>query len=237
MIKPPKALKKQRRSANKVTSLNFELQKIHPMTENQQLTFDEYNVGKNLVLHGSAGSGKSFLSLYLGLKDMLTHGYFKKIVIIRSAVATRDIGFLPGTEKEKLAVYDAPYRAIVADLFGRDDAYPILIEKGIIQFESTSFLRGLTYADCLIIVDECQNLSFHEFSTIITRLGERSRIIFAGDTRQSDFINKKEISGMFDFLRVVELMDEFTTIKFTTDDIVRSDIVKNYIITLEKLGL
>jgi phosphate starvation-inducible protein PhoH len=233
MLKP----KKSKKSSCKVSCLNFELKKIQPMTANQGKVFDLYNGGKNLVLYGSAGAGKSFLSLYLGLKEMLDYGTFSKIIILRSAVASRDLGFLPGTEKEKVAVYETPYKSIINDLFGRADAYEILKQKNIVEFESTSFLRGLTYSDCLIFVDEMENMSFQELNTIYTRIGDNTKIIFAGDIKQCDLNTRKEVSGMNDFLSILTKLEEFDTIEFTIDDCVRSEMVKNYLRVKESLGL
>lgn len=234
MLKPKN---KSKRPSTKTSALNFELSKIYPMTDNQQKVFDYYSEGKNLVLYGSAGAGKSFLSLYLALKELTEQGTFNKIVILRSAVASRDLGFLPGTEKEKIEVYEAPYRSIVNDLFGRDDAYDILKTKNIIEFESTSFLRGLTYSNCLLFVDEIENMEFREIDTIITRIGDGTKIIFAGDIKQCDFNVRKETSGMPSFISIVNQMEEFGLVEFTLDDCVRSGLVKNYLISKEKLGL
>ena len=234
MLKPKNRPKK---SANRVSALHFELNTIYPMTENQQKVFDLYDEGKNLVVYGSAGSGKSFLSLYLGMKEMLDDAAFSKIIILRSAVATRDLGFLPGTEREKISVYEAPYRAMINELFGRADAYDIMKQKDIIEFESTSFLRGLTYANCLIFVDEMENMTFSELNTIFTRIGEGTKIIFAGDIRQCDLNERKESSGMKDFLRIMEELEEFGLVEFTMDDCVRSGLVKNYLMAKERLKL
>lgn len=234
MLKPKNRSKK---SSNRVSALHFELKKIYPMTENQKKVFDLYDEGKNLVVYGSAGSGKSFLSLYLGMKEMLDEAAFSKIVILRSAVATRDLGFLPGTEREKISVYEAPYRSIINELFGRADAYDIMKQKDIIEFESTSFLRGLTYANCLIFVDEMENMTFSELNTIFTRIGEGTKIIFAGDIRQCDLNERKESSGMKDFLRIMEELEEFGLVEFTMEDCVRSGLVKNYLMAKERLKL
>ena len=236
MLKPNKRNKKTQKSP-RATGLNFDLTKIQPITYNQERVFELYESGKNLVLYGSAGVGKSMVGLYLGLRDMMENGTFSKIVIIRSAVASRDIGFLPGTDKEKVEVYEAPYRAIVNDLYCRDDAYDIMKQKSIIQFESTSFLRGLTYENCLLFVDEIQNMNFQELDTILTRLHDSSKIIFAGDIKQCDFNTKKETSGIQDFMQILTHLNEFSMVEFTPDDIVRSGLVKNYIIAKEKLGL
>lgn len=237
MLKPSRAKKSKKPSSSKFTCLNFDLIKIYPKTENQEKVFDLYDAGKNLVLYGSAGAGKSFLSLYLALKDMLSTGTFTRIIILRSAVASRDLGFLPGTEKEKVAVYEAPYKAIVNELFNRADAYDILKQKDLIVFESTSFLRGLTYSDSLIFVDEIENMAFHELNTIFTRIGENTKIIFAGDAKQCDLNLRKETSGMGDFITILKKLDEFGLVEFNMEDCVRSGIVKNYLIEKEKLGL
>lgn len=232
MLKPTKRNKKQ-----KVNSLNFELNNIIPKTDNQQKVFDLYDEGKNLFLYGSAGVGKSFLVLYLALKDMIENGSFQKIIIFRSAIGSRDLGFLPGTEKEKIAVYEAPYKAIVNELFGRDDAYSILVDKDIIQFESTSFLRGLTYNNALMFADEIENMTFQELDTIITRISDSSKIVFAGDIKQCDLNLKKEFSGMPQFIDILRtLHNDFGFVEFNPNDIVRSGLVKNYIMAKEKLG-
>jgi predicted ribonuclease YlaK len=236
MLKPSRA-KKSKKPFSKFSCLNFELTQVYPKTENQEIVFDLYDSGKNLVLYGSAGAGKSFLSLYLTLRDMLGSGTYSKIVILRSAVASRDLGFLPGTEREKVAVYETPYKAIINDLFGRDDAYEILKQKDLIVFESTSFLRGLTYNDSLIFVDEIENMAFHELNTIFTRIGENTKIIFAGDAKQCDLNLRKETSGMADFLKILKTLDEFGIVEFNMEDCVRSGLVRNYLIAKEKLGL
>lgn len=231
MLKPTKRNKKQ-----KVSSLNFELQNIVAKTDNQQKVFDLYDEGKNLFLYGSAGCGKSFLSLAIALKDMMDNGSYQKIIIFRSAVASRDLGFLPGTEKEKIAVYEAPYKSIVNELFGRDDAYSILVDKDIIQFESTSFLRGLTYNNSLMFIDEIENMSFQELSTIYTRVGQDTRIILAGDIKQCDLNLKREISGFSDILSISKEMPSFGFVEFTLEDCVRSGFAKEFLIAQEKLG-
>lgn len=210
------------------------LVEIEPLTHNQELAFDST---KNLVLHGVAGTGKTFISLYLAFDDMV-RGLYKQTVIIRSAVSTRDIGFLPGTAKEKAEVYEEVYKDICNTLFQRGDGYETTKKKGLVHFMTTSFIRGVTLRDATIIIDECQNMSFHELDSIITRIGENCRVIFCGDFKQTDFNTRsREKSGLPDFIRILKAMDEFDTIDFTVDDIVRSDFVKKYITTKEDLGL
>ena len=172
----------------------LELAEIEPLTRNQLRAFES---DKNLVLHGCAGTGKTFISCYLAFDDM-TKNQYEKLVIIRSAVPTRDIGFLPGTEKEKSSVYEEPYYDISIDLFGRGDAYQILKTKRLVHFMTTSYIRGITLRDAVILIDECQNMSFHELDSIITRVGENCRVIFCGDFSQSDL----KQNGMKEFFEI-----------------------------------
>lgn len=207
---------------------HFTLEIIEPLTPNQKKVWDSNN---NLVMSGSAGAGKTFLACYLALDDIFKKE-FSKIVIVRSAVSTRDIGFLPGNEKEKVEIYESAYIDIFTELLGRGDAYSILKAKGRVEFKPTSFIRGITIRDSVIIVDEIQNLTEHELDSIITRVGDNCRIIFCGDFRQSD-LGK---NGMKNFMNILRNMSEdFDMIEFTTDDIVRSGLVKRYLIAKETL--
>jgi phosphate starvation-inducible protein PhoH len=218
--------------------LNFNLKHFEPLTKNQRLSFDAYDSGKNLMLHGIAGTGKSFISMYLSLKQVLTENSpYKKVVIVRSVVPTRDMGFLPGNSKEKAKVYEAPYYAICTELFGRGDAYEYLKSKGVIEFISTSFIRGITLNDTIIIVDEVANMTLHELDSVITRVGKNCKIIFSGDFRQSDFQKQQDKNGLMDFMRIIERMKSFVFVDFNEQDIVRSSMVKDYIITKDKLGI
>jgi phosphate starvation-inducible protein PhoH len=188
-------------------------------------------------MHGVAGTGKTYISLYLAFDD-ISQGLYNQIVIIRSSVSTRDMGFLPGSEKEKAAVYEEPYKNICNELFGRGDAYEIKKREGTVHFMTTSFIRGVTLRNATIIIDECQNMSFHELDSIITRIGEGCRVVFCGDFKQTDFSEKsREKSGLPEFMRILSQMDEFDMIDFTVNDIVRSGFVKQYIMAKEDLGM
>jgi phosphate starvation-inducible protein PhoH len=216
----------------------FKLKHIEPLTENQKISFEAYQNGKNLMLHGIAGTGKSFISLYLGLNQIMSdNSQYKRVIIVRSVVPTRDMGFLPGNSKEKAKVYEAPYYAICTELFGRGDSYDYLKNKGMVDFISTSFIRGITLNDSIVIVDEIANLTGHELDSIITRIGKNCKIIFCGDFRQSDFTRDQEKNGLMDFMRVIKRMKSFEFIDFQKEDIVRSSMVKNYIIEKDKLNL
>jgi len=216
----------------------FELRNIKPLTANQQKTFDSYERGQNLMLHGYAGTGKTYISLFLALRDVLRDdNSFEKIVLIRSVVPSRDMGFLPGNVKEKTKVYEEPYKEICDDLFGRGDGYEILKTKGLISFTTTSFLRGLTFNNTLVIVDECQNMIFQEIDTVMTRMGNDSRIIFCGDYRQSDLNKIYEKEGINRFMGITHRINSFQHIEFSKEDIVRSGLVKQYIIQKTELGL
>ena len=211
---------------------------IVPKTAAQRKVFEAYDAGKNMILHGVAGSGKTFLSLYLALQSVLSGEAPKPIVIIRSVVPSRDIGFLPGSAKEKAAVYEAPYSSICSELVDRSNPYEWFKTNHYIEFCTTSFLRGITYKDSIIIVDECQNMSDAELNTIMTRVGEGCRIILCGDFNQKDYM--REGSGMPNLLKIADHMKSFEIVKFEKGDIVRSGFVKDYIITrinLEERGI
>ncbi len=207
----------------------FTLKKIQPLTVNQKITFEEFSHGQNLMLHGSAGTGKTYVGMYLALREILTKDNYEKLIIIRSTVQTRNVGFLPGSQNEKIKVFEEPYFHIASELFGRKDAYPVLKQKGKIEFASTSFLRGITFDNAIILVDESQSQIFHELATIMTRLGEHSKIIFCGDFRQNDLEASREKSGLKDFKNILGNMSEFSVIEFDEDDIVRSGIVKSFL--------
>lgn len=205
----------------------FDLKYVRPLNNNQAKVLGS---DKNLVLSGYAGTGKTYLASYIAYNDIFK-GKFNKLVYMRSAVPTRNIGFLPGTDKEKLEVYESPYIDIATELLGRGDAYDILKKKSIVHFTSTSFVRGINLRDAVLVVDESQNMSYHELDSIITRLNDNCRIIFCGDIRQADLYK----NGLQDFYSVLKAMDEFDFVEFQKDDIVRSELVKNYIIKKEEI--
>jgi phosphate starvation-inducible protein PhoH len=236
--KEKRILRQTNQKVNNQEKLNFKLKNIEPLTQNQKLSFEAYQGGKNLLLHGIAGTGKSFISLYLALNQILSeNSQYKKLVIVRSVVPTRDMGFLPGNSKEKAKVYEAPYYAICTELFGRSDSYEYLKSKNLVDFISTSFIRGITLNDCIIIVDEIANMTLHELDSVITRVGKNCKIVFCGDFRQSDFTKEHERNGLVDFMRIIERMKSFTFIDFNEQDIVRSSMVKDYIIQKDKLKI
>ena len=208
-----------------------------PITINQKKVYEAYKNGDNLFLHGIAGTGKTFISLYLALEEVLDRSsVFNDIMIVRSAVTTRDIGFLPGDEQEKVSMYEAPYRSICAELFNVKDAYDSLKLQGNVKFISTSFIRGITINHSVVIVDECQNLNFHELDSIITRVGKDARIIFCGDYNQTDLQRENDKRGVLDFMKILSEVKHFEKVEFLIDDIVRSDFLKDYIIAKYKLG-
>jgi len=216
-----------------------DLKTFKPLTENQNLFFDSYKMGEYFMfLSGSAGTGKSFIALYKAIEEVMDKGNsFNQVLIVRSAVQTRDVGFLKGSLEEKTSLYELPYEQIADTLFGKKGVYTRLKEQGYVEFTTTTALRGLSIDNSIVIVDECQNMTWGELSTVITRIGHQSKIIFVGDTKQNDLTKKSnEISGMPDFLKVANSMDEFCRIHFTPEDIVRSSLVKSWIIACEKLG-
>lgn len=209
------------------------LKTFDPLTGNQKKFYDAYKRGDYFVaLHGVAGTGKTFIALYKALEEVLDKSNpFNKIIIVRSAVPSREVGHLPGDLNEKTEIYRQPYQQICNTLFGRSDAYQRLEEQGYIEFISTSFIRGMSFDDAIIIVDEMQNMTYEEIDTVMTRVGYRSKIIWCGDYRQTDLNKKKnDVSGILKFFDVAHHMSAFTRIEFTPDDIVRSSLVKDYIL-------
>lgn len=229
---------KKMKAAAPLTISHDALQGYQPITKNQEIAFQAWDDGDHLVLAGTAGTGKTFIALYLALDSLLEPDtQYNKIVIIRSVVPTRDQGFLPGSQKEKEEAYAIPYKQICGELFGDPQAYNKMVSAKQVYFESTSFIRGQTFNDALIVVDEMQNLNFHELDSVITRVGKNCRIIFCGDYKQSDFKREDEREGILKFLRIIEHMNDFTTVTFGWQDIVRSGLVRDYIMTKEMLGI
>lgn len=212
-----------------------DLKTIKPLTVAQEDLFHAWFNDKHICAYGSAGTGKTFLALYLALSEVLNRQQ-SHIIIVRSAVPTRDVGFLPGTLEEKTALYELPYHDILADLVGRNSTYADMKEAGLIEFVSTSFIRGLTWDNAVVIIDEGENMTFHEIDSIMTRVGENTRIIFTGDLKQTDLDGKKgNVSGMADAIQVFNKMDKFECVNFTKHDIVRSAFVKSWIIASEEV--
>ncbi len=220
------------------------IKKIEPLTENQELFFEQYGKDQNMVAYGCAGTGKTFITLYNALLDVLDPKTpYEKIYIVRSLVATREIGFLPGDHEDKSSLYQIPYKNMVKYMFEMPDdnafemLYANLKAQGTVSFWSTSFIRGTTFDNAIIIVDEFQNLNFHELDSMITRVGENSRIMFCGDATQSDLIKTAERNGIVDFIRILKNMPSFSMVEFEAEDICRSGLVKEYIIAKHELGL
>jgi predicted ribonuclease YlaK len=217
---------------------------VEPLTDNQRIMFEEYGKGQNIFAYGAAGTGKTFVALYLALRDVLDEDSpYDKVYIVRSLVATREIGFLPGTHEDKASLYQIPYKNMVKYMFEMpDDAsfemlYENLKAQETVSFWSTSFLRGTTLDNSIVIIDECQNLNFHELDSIMTRCGQDTKIMFCGDARQSDLQKAQERTGILDFQKILENMKEFSMVEYGIEDIVRSGLVKSYLISKMNLGL
>ena len=228
---------------NKEITYN-QLSTIKPVTDSQKLVFESWKKGLNQFLFGCAGTGKTFISLYLALQEVLKNETpYDKVIVVRSLIPTREIGFLPGDEEDKAALYQVPYSNMMQFMFEQpnEQAFSMLYDRlkaqGSFYFLSTSFLRGLTFDNSIIIVDECQNLNFHELDTIITRVGQDSKIFFCGDFGQSDLTRMNEKNGLMDFLQILQEMKEFNCTEFDIGDIVRSGFVRSYLIQKTKLGM
>ncbi len=217
---------------------------VQPLTENQERIFKSWDEGKHLFIYGAAGTGKTFCALYKALQDVLKETpNYDAVYLVRSLVATREIGFLPGDHEDKSSLYQIPYKNMVKYMFecpsdeAFENLYGSLKGQETIKFWSTSFLRGVTLDNSVIIIDEMQNLNFHELDSIITRVGENTRIVFCGDARQTDLVRDREKNGIHDFMRILEMMpDDFDMIEMGVDDICRSGLVRNYLIAKNASG-
>ena len=217
---------------------------VTPLTDNQRILFDSYAKHKNIVAYGVAGTGKTFITLYNALKEVLDDSTpYERVYIVRSLVSTREIGFLPGDHEDKSTLYQIPYKHMVKYMFQMpSDAdfemlYGNLKSQETIKFWSTSFLRGTTLDNAIILVDEFQNLNFHELDSIITRVGENSKICFCGDASQTDLVKTNDKNGIVDFMNILRKMVSFDIIEFDVNDIVRSGLVKEYIIAKLQSGM
>ena len=230
--------KKRRKPINSDMLVNIE-----PLTPSQEQVFEHWENDKNLFMYGAAGTGKTFVALYLALREVLKEeSPYDKVYVVRSLVATREIGFLPGTHEDKASLYQIPYKNMVKYMFEMPDdpsfemLYENLKAQETVSFWSTSFLRGTTLDRAIIIVDECQNLNFHELDSIITRVGEDSKIVFCGDVQQSDLVKANEKNGVLDFMSILRLMEEFGMVEFGVEDIVRSGLIRSYLVSKISLG-
>jgi phosphate starvation-inducible PhoH-like protein len=223
---------------NSLTVSLDELEKIEPITDNQKKAFESWDKGYNLILTGSAGTGKTFIALYNAFREMLDKpDLYRRIMIMRSMVPTRDAGHLPGTKEEKEDPYKVPYKSICDEIFGYKGAYGKLTTANKLTFETTSYIRGATFDQTIIVVDEMQNLNFHELDSVITRVGNDCKIIFCGDYLQSDFKYNDDKDGIIKFISIVEQMRFFRVVNFGWEDIVRSDLVRDYIMTKEMMNI
>ena len=218
---------------------------IEPLTDNQKRLFESYKNSKHIIAYGAAGTGKTFITLYNALTDVLDPSKpYERIYLVRSLVATREIGFLPGDHEDKADIYQIPYKNMVKYMFQMpSDAdfemlYGNLKQQDSIKFWSTSFIRGTTIDQAIVLVDESQNLNFHELDSIITRVGEDAKIIFCGDASQTDLQKTNEKNGILDFMKIIEQMPEdFAMIEFGINDIVRSGLVRQYLLKKMALGM
>jgi phosphate starvation-inducible PhoH-like protein len=228
----------RRRRQKRFENYLVKLKEVAPQTKNQEQLFHSFFNERNVLLHGCAGTGKSYCALFLALKDLF-EGKYDKIIIVRSIVPTRDVGFLPGTLQEKIAMYEEPYAEIVDDILGRKGAYEELKRDDVLLFKCTSFLRGISWNNSLVIADEIQNCTWHELTSLVTRMGEGSRLILLGDREQNDLSQhrKTEQSGLESMIRVCHNMNSFDVVEFGVQDVLRSQLVREFLTAKKLLGL
>lgn len=215
---------------------HYDLKNIKPLTDSQKKVFDTWGEDLSMELVGSAGTGKSMVALYLAMNEILTgQSEYNKLIIIRSAVPSREVGHLPGTLQEKTEIYELPYKQLFDDIFKKTNQYKYLKEAHIVDFQTTSFIRGLTFDNAIVLFDEAQSANYHELATVITRLGKNSKIIICGDTKQNDLFNKRnDESGLPKLLEITRMMSSFRKVTFTVDDIVRSEFIKEFLMAEER---
>lgn len=239
-----KVTKRQRNSERVVTHNEYiaqnrlSLPSVYPLTEAQAKMRDKYlnEDIRCLAAIGSAGTGKSYMALHMALIDVIDEKLYDKVIIIRSAVPTRNQGFMPGTLDEKMSYYEIPYVDIVTNLTKHSDGYKKLKERGKIEFMTTSFVRGLTFENAIVIIDEAQSMNTHEIKSVITRIGNNSKLLILGDTKQDDLLyikNSMDKSGLAEVINVLKNVPSFDIVKFCVDDIVRSGFVKEFLIAEE----
>jgi phosphate starvation-inducible protein PhoH len=230
--------KAQEEGPRKKRWTQHDLKAVKPLTDNQRKMFNDFSNGQHIIGMGSAGTGKTYVATYLALNALLDpESPYERIIIVRSAVPTRDVGFLPGTLEEKSAIYELPYKDIFGDLCQRASTYADMKEAGLVEFCTTSFVRGLTWDKAIVIVDECQNATFHELNSIITRLGKESTVLLVGDFKQTDLTKHSDMCGIDMFVGIAKTMHSFGITEFTTADIVRSTFVKEWIKACERLNV
>lgn len=227
-----KGQKRKQRQQQNNNNGTLRLNRISPLTETQSLFFNCYHKYDVISMHGYPGTGKSMLSLFKALESLEQSTQYQTVKIIRSSVSVRDVGFLPGGVKEKMAAFESPYVSLCTELYGRGDAYKILQNKKQLEFIPTTHMRGVTFKNCIVIIDECQNMSYQELNTLMTRIGENCKLILCGDIYQDDLTSERynEKSGYADVLQILDKISSCKSINFTVDDIVRSGFVKDYII-------
>lgn len=234
---------RQQRQRRSLISSDF-LVDIYPLTDNQQKLFDCYDEGKNIIAHGSPGTGKTFIMLYKALKEVLDPATpYDKVIVLKNMVQSYELGFLSGSLESKIAPFESPYKHMVKKMFDlpTDEEYEMVYGKlkteKILDFSCVSFLRGATFDNCILIVDELQNLNGHLLSTVITRIGEDCKIFFAGDGDQTDLRNENDKKGLYDFMKIIDKMPSFATVEFGIEDCVRSGLVKEFLIAQHELGI
>ena len=214
-----KARKKPSQVAEIYSSAAFHIQ---PKNEKQQALLDAIEYSTMCVAIGTAGTGKTYISATKAAQLFLKGGY-DKIVLTRPNVSTgKSVGFFPGTVEEKLSIWLQPLLNVLKEALG-EGRYQYLMEKRQIVIQPLETIRGNSYKDAIILIDECQNMDMHEIEAVTTRIGDNSKMILMGDPRQSDVKNGMAIE------KFVAMCDKYyidvPIVRFGLDDVVRSDIV------------
>lgn len=209
---------------------NFE-----PKTKKQQEFIDLIDSKEVILCKGSSGTGKTFVALAKALS--LLGSYYKQIYLVKSltVVPEEELGHLKGSLEQKTDPYIMNFTWNIDKICG-DGTAKSLIDKGIIKVLPIAFVRGISIDNSIVILDELQNLSFHTFKTLITRIGDRSKYIMMGDVEQIDRRNKGE-SPLEKIFEIFKDDDVVGTIEFTDKDCIRNPIIPKILSKLRDHGV
>lgn len=217
--------------------------KLEAKTNNQKLALAMFKEGRSVIfLTGSAGSGKSMLAAFDAATRMKSK-QIEKIYLIRPAVAVgKSVGLLPGTIEEKLAPYFAQTLAHLEKFMGKGYLHYCL-DHDLVCMKPAEYLRGMSFENCTVLIEEAQNFTKEEFEMVLTRLGNNCTLRFTGDTKQHDLRGLSGLEQTVDLLMQMEndqpaymsdgelddMSREIGIIKFLPEDVVRSGLTKAFV--------
>jgi phosphate starvation-inducible PhoH-like protein len=202
---------------------------IQPKNMAQQIYLEAIERSDVVFGIGSAGTGKTYVAASYAAEKLYYRETSKIIVTRPNVEASRSLGFLPGELEEKYAPYLEPFEGVFIRAFGKS-LYELFKKRGQIDPRPLGFMRGATFDDAIVLVDECQNMTEKEFKLLLTRIGHNSKVIFSGDSRQVDIPD----SGLMSTIQRLQYIPSIEVVEFYPSDIVRSDLCKQIILEYER---